>query len=240
MNMGYMQEHIRDLKEKEERKHFWTGSRQEILLEKIKTKIPDGSKILEVGCGTGGFSRLLLRRQYDVTVSDRDDTIVKVAMKNIGMSGIKIIKLDIEKESKGKYDFILAFDVLEHIKNDISAIKNIFNMLKPGGFFIFTVPAIQLLYSKHDSVLKHYRRYNLGDLKQKLSTQGFTNLNIRYWNMVGVISAVINKILDRVHNEDFISSNKIFNNLLYHWLLFESKLPLPFGLTLMGSAQKMN
>lgn len=66
-------------------------------------------------------------------------------------------------------DIVIALNVLEHIEDDITAIKQIYRILKPGGYAIIEVPRNPNLYDLHDERLKHFRRYQMNDLIDKVS-----------------------------------------------------------------------
>jgi len=70
-------------------------------------------------------------------------------------------------------DIIIALNVLEHIQDDISALRQIHRILKPGGIVIIEVPANQDLYDFYDAQLKHFRRYSIEELSNKVKRSGF-------------------------------------------------------------------
>lgn len=99
-------------------------------------------KVLELGCAIGAFSRILYERGFDVTATDISDFVLREATHIT--PGVKFRKLDIEKSLKiqEKFDYIFAFEVLEHLKDPEKALKNIKSLLRPEGVFIFSTPFV--------------------------------------------------------------------------------------------------
>lgn len=96
-------------------------------------------KALEIGCAIGAFAKLLNERGFEVTAIDISNYIIEKAKKL--QSGIKFRVSDIEKGGiKEKFDYIFAFEVLEHLKNPKKALLNIKKILKEGGTLIFSTP----------------------------------------------------------------------------------------------------
>ena len=92
------------------------------------------------------------------------------------------------------YDLVVALDVLEHLDDDLSGLQSLFGMLKPGGYAVFTVPALPWLWSKHDEINHHRRRYTSHSLNRVIGSAGFRPLRITYYNsllfpLVAVIRA---------------------------------------------------
>ena len=106
----------------------------------LPLKVGEGKKVLEVGCGIGAFAKILNERGFEVNATDISAYIIKKAKKNL--PEIDFQKLDIEKKTKvkNKYDYILAFEVLEHLKNPTKAIENCYKMLKKVGILVFSTP----------------------------------------------------------------------------------------------------
>ena len=102
-----------------------------------------GKKVLEVGCAIGAFAKLLKERSFEVVATDISEFIIERGKKL--QKDIVFRILDIEKESKLKeekedYDYIFAFEVLEHLKNPEKAIYNMQELLKKDGILVFSTP----------------------------------------------------------------------------------------------------
>lgn len=106
----------------------------------LPLKKGSGKKVLELGCAIGAFSKLLREREFNVTAIDISQFIIEKAKKL--QSGIKFKVLDIEKKIKlnEKYDYIFAFEVLEHLENPRKALSNIKVLLNKNGVLIFSTP----------------------------------------------------------------------------------------------------
>jgi predicted SAM-dependent methyltransferase len=134
--------------------------------------------------------------------------------------------------------------VIEHIKNDKLALKNIYKILKPGGTLFLTVPALQKLYGKKDEEVGHYRRYDKKQLTSLLKGAGFQIKMIRYWNLIGVPAVwVSNKIFKTKVSESFRYKenlkNKIIQRILSFWFEnIENNFNFRIGLTLFVIAKK--
>lgn len=105
----------------------------------LDIKKGNGRKLHELGSSLGYFARVFKDRGFDVSGSDISSFIVSKAGKI--QKDIKFFKFDVEKnKSKAKYNFIIAFEVLEHLKDPEKSIKNIKGMLNKGGIFVFSTP----------------------------------------------------------------------------------------------------
>src|SRR3989344_6221950 len=114
-----------------EKKHWWYSTRRKIVHKLIRKYLPErkGLKILDIGCGGGLLSQELQKYGKAVCI-DPSAEAVNFAVQR-GVEAEKISILDYKKE--GEYDCVIALDVLEHCEDDLLAIKNIYNLLKPGG-----------------------------------------------------------------------------------------------------------
>ena len=130
-------------------------------------------------------------------------------------------------------------DVLEHIEDDSEALIRIKSHLKPGGKLLLSVPAYQLLWSDHDTVNMHYRRYNRTSLKRvikgaKLKTEFITN-----WNSMFLPIIAVSRLISRRANKELRLNNNFFSKLVFLTLTFENfllkKTGLPFGLSIISS-----
>jgi len=201
--------------------------------------------VLDLGCGTGHLTKELLKRKYDITSIDNSKEMVGLARKFCNKEDIKV--MGIEKShllGKGKFDNVVCLDVLEHVKDDINAVKKIEYLLKKGGVVIITVPSISFLYGKRDREIGHYRRYSKKELKSVLKKANLKPIKLKYWNFLGFFPYFIyEKILNKKINESLRYSRKgfvkgIINKTLYLWLRLEGHIEVPFGITLFCVAKK--
>lgn len=145
-------------------------------------------EILEIGCGTGNFTSTL-SKYGNVTAIDIDKNLIKKIKQN--NPNIDIGFGDIEKRiyffKEKTFDTIVCINVLEHIFDDIQALKNIFRLLKKRGNLILLVPIHQFLFGEIDKSIGHYRRYEVQDLIKKMETFGLRWLIYKKLNFLGAI-----------------------------------------------------
>ncbi|GAH44774.1 unnamed protein product, partial [marine sediment metagenome] len=180
-----------------------------------------GNKVLEIGAGMGNLTtHLLPRSQY--VVSDINVYYLDY-LKNYCLSKpyLKVETIDLNKKEDfvphhNQFDTLICVNVLEHVEDDLTGLKNIYSALKPGGRAVILVPNGQWLFSSLDKVLGHYRRYSDGRLVELMEKAGFyIEKLITSFNRFGVPAWFLNgKIL---HRKDFSSFQiKILN--MFYWL----------------------
>ncbi len=125
-------------------------------------------------------------------------------------------------------------------KNDrIKALIEARRVLHMDGRIILTVPAHQCLYNAHDVFLEHKLRYSKKQLKQELKKAGLDKHKLRYWNSILMPLLIGWKLKNRAGSgSDFIRVPKWLNALLYYTLKLEERIRLPWGLTILGVAEK--
>jgi len=211
----------------------------------VKTHI-QGNNILDAGCGTGHLTLELLQEGFTVTATDYSQELVDFTRKLLDQTDYcaNVYQLDLRETktlTEENYDTIVCLDVLEHIDNDMIALQNLKNALKPGGVLIISVPALSWLYSYRDEEIGHYRRYNKHELLKKLADAGFEISTIRFWNLTGLLPYLISEKLlkisidKNVRNNNKSRSARITNNLLNVWFEhFENNFNSPIGLSLIA------
>lgn len=157
--------------------HPWFEAKR-VYLGKILKKFAGSGRVLDVGCGTGAVLDFLKNKGYDAVGIDNSPEAIRFCEdKNLS---VKLSSGDKIPFEDGSFDVVLALDVLEHISDDLAAVNEIKRVLKPGGFFICTVPAHQFLWSKHDEFLQHVRRYGKNGLIRTLRDGGLDPKFITY------------------------------------------------------------
>ena len=113
---------------------------------------------------------------------------------------------------KEKFDSIFLLNVIEHIEDDLIAVKNCYYLLKSGGHLILLAPAYSWLYCTFDKQLGHYRRYSLKQLKDLLKKGAFGILKGDYFNFAGIAGWILfGKIMNKkmLGNGEMSAFNKI-------------------------------
>ncbi|HWK04082.1 MAG TPA: class I SAM-dependent methyltransferase [Puia sp.] len=152
--------------------------------------------LLEIGSGIGNISELLLECPLLVSLSDLREQYTSILQQRFGshprLDGIYQLNLSLpDFEDRyphlaGRFDTILASNVIEHIENDRLAISNCRHMLKPHGRLIILVPAYGWLFNSLDTELGHIRRYNKKRLAGLLKADGMKVIYSRYFNSAAI------------------------------------------------------
>jgi len=172
---------------------------------------------VEVGAGKGGLVPYYKKIPKSVTLLEPEKKLFKILKKKFYSRKIKIKNHTVNK-LKSYYDTIIYYDVLEHIKKDLSEVRTASKKLKKNGYLIFNVPAYQSFFSEFDRSVGHYKRYNKKDF---IDIEKKTNLKIEkliYYDSIGFLFLVLNKIFSLKQTN---LKNKIF---LWNLLIPVSKL----------------
>jgi SAM-dependent methyltransferase len=245
-----------------ESKHFWFRTRNRViatLAEQITKNWAYGYRVLEVGCGTGNVLRTLEQTCSRGVVVGMDLFAEGLAFARTRTS-CPLVQGDLEQPGFGvQFDLIGAFDVVEHLSDDLQVFRSIHSMLKPSGVLLLTVPAHQSLWSYFDEGSHHCRRYEPADLRRKLNQTGYeieflSEFMASIYPLLWLVRRV--RSLHRgTRNSDSADSDfalsleelrivPVLNELLTFVLmqeakLIKSRLALPFGSSLVVAARRM-
>jgi 2-polyprenyl-3-methyl-5-hydroxy-6-metoxy-1,4-benzoquinol methylase len=175
----------------------------EWMYKRIKTGLREKmGNILEVGSGLGTISEKLIRDMgpsSHITLTDISVRYVQLlSIKYSSFKNVSVSRMDLntgEDYSKigyEKYDSIIAINVLEHVRDDQLALREIYKMLKTGGILVILVPCNKFLYNVIDKGLGHFRRYTKKELCSKINETSFTILCMHYFNTVGMVGWYLN------------------------------------------------
>lgn len=164
-----------DLTDRNAESSFWVRSRNRLFKSLVERELKSTGKttFLEIGCGTGEFIRHLANSgKLEITGSEVYLEGLVYAKKNLPQ--VNFIQFDVTQGTIGvEFDLICAFDVIEHINDDTTALRNINQMLKPNGAVLLSVPQHMFLWSRLDELVEHKRRYSRRELLAKLRMSGF-------------------------------------------------------------------
>lgn len=178
VNNTYIWTHLYKQFYQAERSHWWFIIRNKILLNCVEQTLKEfkieNAKILNVGAATGGTSQML-EKFGEVTSIEYDKGCVDFLRESLKLNAIQgsITALPFEAET---FDLVCAFDVIEHVDEDDRAAKELMRVCKKNGVIVLSVPAYQFLWSRHDEVNHHKRRYTKSNfeklfLKEKLDSK---------------------------------------------------------------------
>jgi SAM-dependent methyltransferase len=148
------------------------------------------------------------------------------------------------------FDLLIASDVLEHIADETTALENWLRILRPGGRLLVCVPAFMFLWSDHDVVNHHRRRYTRKTLRAALNTAGFAIDRAGYWNFSIFLPATTVRLIERVRVRPKLSNSdqlrpcaSLVNVALYTLLRVENYLlanfcQFPCGLSSFAVARR--
>ena len=171
----------------------------ESALHFIGNKDPQ-ARILEVGSGIGSLTGGLLRRGSVVATDISREFIASLERKFYYAMKLETRIWDASSEpweGAGKFDIVVAFNILEHIEDDVATLKNWRSMLKPNGSLIILVPNHKALFSPIDKAVGHFRRYNNSELQEKLRATGFSVRRVTYSNPLGILGWIVNGLILR-------------------------------------------
>ncbi len=163
--------------------HWWYRARRDILRDYIAryAGLPPGARILEIGCGTG-HNLSMLAQFGSVEAIEIDDASRAIASERLGQPVGSAPLPELPGVERGGYDMVAVLDVVEHIADDVAALKAMATLLKPGGTILIAVPAHQWLWSAHDVVNHHHRRYSKATLTAAIEAAGLRARKTRWFN----------------------------------------------------------
>jgi len=172
-----MEKHIYHLRYKFDKTEWRARARRKLVVylwNKYRIKTQKSYRALDFGCGTGILQNEIEKNSPNVTAFGVDKSLDAIKYcKKRGLARVKTCSHNLIPFPENKFDLLTSIDVLEHIEDDKQSLNEINRVLKKGGIAIIIVPAYRKLWSTRDIRLRHYRRYENGDLEDKLNKSGF-------------------------------------------------------------------
>ena len=243
-----MKEHTYPIMFRVEQSHWWYIGRRKILarfVEDICRRVTDRRpRILDVGCGTG--ANLLMLSEYgDAEGVD----ISEAALAFCRERGLEKVKLGTGEKlpyDDGTFDLVTAFDVVEHMDDDLAGLSEMRRVLRPGGRVLLFVPAFMFLWGLQDDVSNHRRRYRLPELRKVLEQAGFEVERASYANITFFMPILFMRQLMRVtgikpeseNNITISALNGVFGKIFSAERHILKNFNFPFGVSIVVVARK--
>jgi len=241
-----VQFHTYGLLEKVQKTHWWFVGRRRILSAMIEWARPGRRDLrsLDIGCGTGVNLEHL--RQYGPVIGlDNTHEAVRLCRAK-GLSEVLLGDIFHLPFPEAAFDLVVAMDVIEHVDDDVGALREILRILKPGGLAYITVPAFMFLWSVQDDVSEHKRRYRLRGLRGAVEASGLKVRRITYMNtfmfpVILFLRWAIRLLRIRMDSENRVDPGAANRPLAAIFSAEAKLLPrirLPFGVSVLCLAEK--
>jgi ubiquinone/menaquinone biosynthesis C-methylase UbiE len=234
-----------------EEKHWWFLWRLDMIERLIRSiNLTPEAKILDIGCGTGGMLKQLENHGMAVGLDFAPKAIEHCRKRG----AINIVRGATEHLpfSDDTFDVVSILDVIEHLDDDNGALVNAFRVTRPGGVVFITVPAFQFLWTEHDIVNQHRRRYTTKQLRSIIESAGFETVKLTYTNTTLFLPVLLfrlaKKMVRRSINKnamdetDISEAPPVLNWLLLQILKVETqifcKVNMPFGVSILAVVRK--
>lgn len=148
------------------------------------------NRIADFGAGNGTLALIVQERTGILPICVEIDPALIEELKSRGLKVTTSI-LDLKEEN---IDFLYTSNVLEHLEDDSTPVKQIYEILAPNGYFAVFVPALPFLYAQLDLEVGHFRRYRRTDLIKLIESAGFKLISVSYFDSLGVLSWLILKL----------------------------------------------
>jgi SAM-dependent methyltransferase len=227
-----------------EDRHWWYRGRRTVLEGVISgLGLAADARILDAGCGSGR-NMVELARHGTVTGVELSETSVALARERHTGEVIagSVLEMPFPDAS---FDFAVSLDVIEHLEDDLTALRELRRTIAPGGALLVTVPAYQWLWSGHDEINHHHRRYTRRSLQRVAEEAGWRQARTTYFNSLLLPAAIVLRVLDRLSTKTTESSLDLWvppeplNWVLERPLAIEAALikrgvRIPAGLSLLA------
>jgi SAM-dependent methyltransferase len=233
-----------------EERHWWYAGMRRVALSVLERVLDGrrGLRVLDAGCGTGGTT-VELRAFGEVVGVD----LAWEALEPARARGLRdLARASIERLPfrDGSFDAATSFEVLYHlgVANDGCALEEVHRVLKPGGLLLLRVPAHDWLRGEHDRLVHTRHRYAWGEVADMLRAAGFHVEQLSWANTLLFPTAVAKRVFERFQGESSDAEPDLWqppgpiNALLEGAVAIESvliphRVPLPFGLSILGVAR---
>jgi len=179
-----------------EDRHWWYQGRRTVLEHAIeRLGLPAHAQILDAGCGSGR-NMVELARLGTVTGVELSGTSVQLARERAAGEVVEGSVMDMPFDD-ANFDLTVSLDVIEHLEDDIGALRELRRVTRPGGALLVTVPAYQWLWSGHDEINHHHRRYNRRTLLSAARSGGWELESFTNFSSLTLPVAILLRALER-------------------------------------------
>jgi SAM-dependent methyltransferase len=243
-----MQQHTYSIMYKVEGSHWWFAGRRRIIesfLREICRKLGTSSPhILDIGCGTGANLEML--SQFGDAEGVDVSAEALAFCQERGLKNVRQGQAEALPYEDSSFDIVTGLDVVEHLDDDVAGLKEMYRVLRSGGYALLFVPAFMFLWGVQDDISHHRRRYTRDNLQQSVRAAGFEIERFTYANLTFFTPILMGRLLMRMTGLRPASENNLtvsaLNGILGRILGAESSIlrmvNLPFGVSAICVARR--
>jgi SAM-dependent methyltransferase len=230
-----------------EERHWWFVGRRRLFARVIGRSLSaPRPRVLDVGTSTGTNLRMCRALGFDhVTGVDVSEAALAYAVGK-GLGPVSRADVRALPARANSFDLVLATDVIEHVDDDRAAVQELARVVGEHGVVLITVPAFQVLWSRHDEVTHHKRRYRKSAVIDLIAASGLELEECYYFNFLLFIPILaVRKLLAlfRVKHRGDTALNIGFVNPILLWVFrrdvdLAPRIRPPFGVSLLALARK--
>jgi SAM-dependent methyltransferase len=180
------------------------------LIDLIRDHAGDAKRVIDFGAGSGTFAAPTAQSGFELTAVELDD----VLRAHLARLGLRTAASAAELPS-ASFDYAYTLNVLEHITEDVAALRALRKALKPGARLLVYVPAFPLLYSSMDAKVGHVRRYKRDTLASTVAAAGFEVEWIEYADSIGFFATLVFRLTDRGSGDINPRMLKLYDRLVF-------------------------
>jgi SAM-dependent methyltransferase len=202
-----------------------------------------GRRVVEVGCGLGNFTAMLLDRDAVIAVDVAEECIKRLKERYPSQANLHAFACDVDDPAfldlaRLRPDSCICLNVLEHLEDDQKALQRMGSLLTPGGVIVVIIPAFAGLYGPIDQKLGHYRRYSRAAITALAERSGLRVKKTHYMNSIGLFGWWVNAhILKREAQSE--TQIGFFDRFIVPPMSFLEGLKTPpFGQSLFGVLER--
>jgi SAM-dependent methyltransferase len=225
--------------------HWWYRARRDVLADFLtrEARLPADARILEIGCGTG-HNLPMLAQFGAVDAIEIDPAARAIASERLGRAVGAAPLPELPGVERGAYDLVAVLDVVEHIEDDVAALAAMRACLRPGGKILIAVPAHQWMWSAHDVVNHHHRRYSKPSLVRAIRAAGLKERGLTYFNSLLFPLAAAARVAGRLTGRDDSDDsppaaplNALFERVFRVERHLVGRVPMPIGVSILTLAE---
>jgi SAM-dependent methyltransferase len=180
------------------------------LLDTVLEHAPATGKVMDFGAGSGQFAAPLSKRGLDIVALEPDADL----RQRLAQQGLKTAA-SLQHVADNSLHYVYSLNVLEHIEDDVGALRELYNKLVPGARLLIYVPAFPVLYTSMDAKVGHIRRYTRGSLLKAVGAAGFRVHRASYADCLGFVATLAFKYSGNASGDVNRTALKLYDRAIF-------------------------